>query len=105
MARLRIAGYSLDRATGDNRQIKRVDEQFGLELLLETGPRIDNRFSGDRIGRVFVKVAHSRRHSRQFLQRNARELPCHRRGIDLKKREPQLGPRTQKNLRSRENNT
>ena len=88
----------LDRACGeDNRQIERFDEQFVCNCFLKPGPRIDNRFSGDRIGRILSNVAPPLQSQPAILQRNARELPCHRRVLTWKN-ENRSRPRTQKNL-------
>ena len=93
-----VATGCIDRATGRYRQLKGVNEQFGLELFREPCARIDYDFPGDRITGVAFKLSDPRRNSRQFLCRDTRQFPGHLRRVDLEKRKPQFLARTGKHL-------
>src|SRR5881392_4119098 len=99
-----VAARRFSCAAGDDRQVERIDEQLGLKLLIETSARIDNYLSGNRIECVFLELANTQVDRGQFLQRNSRQFPCDRWGIDLEKCEPQLRTCAQKNLRCRKKN-
>ena len=51
-AHARIPACRLECSSANDRQIKRIDQQFGLKFLLKSGARIDHNFSRHRIGRV-----------------------------------------------------
>ena len=83
-------------------QLKCINQYFGRKLFRESGARIQDvlaRYVVDVFSRKFV---HTPCHRRQFLGRNAGELPRHWRRVDLKKGEAQFLPRTRKYLRGGE---
>src|SRR2546430_1511263 len=91
------------RAAGDDRKRERVNQHFSLELLIETSAWILDWLARYRIGRVFFKLADTRRHRRQFFQRNGGELPRHGRRVDLKEGKSEILSCAQKDLGGREN--
>src|SRR5439155_132569 len=97
---LSITARRLGSPARNDREIERIDEQLGLELLIKPGTRIDNYLPGYGIEGILLELAHTQVDCGQLLKRNARELPRHGWRVDLEKCEPQLRTCAEKNLRA-----
>ena len=98
-SRFDVAARCVERAAGHYRQLKTVNEQFGLKLFRQPCARIDYNFARDRIGSILLEFSDPCRDRRQFLRGNACQFPCHLRRVDLEKCKAQLLARTRKHLR------
>src|SRR5262249_42452007 len=85
-----IVTCGLEGTAARHRQLKRVDEQFSLKFFGESGAWIDYHLPGDRIPGILFKLFQARGDCRKLFRRNARELPCDLRCVDLEKGKTQL---------------
>src|SRR5207249_4690841 len=88
----------IEGAVANDGQAECIHQQFSLKLSRETGARIIDDFPRHWIDRISLEFARARRDWSQFLERNLPESPCHRRRINLEKREAQLLSCSHENL-------